>query len=269
MTGFPKKRLGQNFLIDPNILRKIVAVISPKPEDIIVEIGPGRGALTDLLVQSGSEIHAIEIDKDLIPELQMKFGRFPNFHLWNADALKFDLSTLSKPNSRLRIVGNIPYNITSPLVFKIFENVEKVQDVTFLVQREIARRITSLPNSKDYGILGVLSNYFTIPKLEFIVSPHVFRPAPKVFSAVITLTIRQIDSDQEFQRYLIKTVKTAFNQRRKILSNALSVMLKERGTDDCPIDLNRRAEMLTVDEFTELSQWFMRIPNIRDKPFSL
>jgi len=266
MTGFPKKRLGQNFLIDPNILRKIVTVISPRPQDIIVEIGPGRGALTDWLVQSGSEIHAIEIDKDLIPELQMKFGCFPNFHLWNADALDFDLSTLCKPNSRLRIVGNIPYNITSPIIFKIFDNIEIVQDVTFLVQREIARRISASPNSKDYGILGVLSNYFSTPKLEFIVSPHVFRPMPKVFSAVITLTIKQIDSDLEFRKMLIKTVKTAFNQRRKILSNALGVMLKEQGTDDCPIDLNRRAEMLTVYEFTELSRWFMRGES---KPFSL
>ncbi|MDD5765950.1 MAG: rRNA adenine N-6-methyltransferase family protein [Candidatus Marinimicrobia bacterium] len=114
--------------------------------------------------------------------------------------------------------------------------------------------------------MGVLSNYFTIPKLEFIISPHVFRPAPKVFSAVITLAIKQIDSDLEFRKMLIKTVKTAFNQRRKILSNALGVMLKERGTDDCPIDLNRRAEMLTVEEFTELSRWFMRGES---KPFSL
>lgn len=255
MNGFPKKRFGQNFLIDPNILRKIVRVIEPMAEELIVEIGPGRGALTHLLVESGSVIHAIEIDDEMIQELSMEFGIYPNFVLHHGNALEFNFQSLVNDRKKLRIVGNIPYNISSPLLFKIFENREIVDDVAFLVQKEIAQRIVSAPNSKDYGILSVLSHYYAIPKLEFTVSPKVFRPIPKVHSAMITLKMKKPEHDLSFDKAFLKTVKKAFNQRRKILSNSLSAFLEGKNVDESPIDLLRRAETLSVIEFQSLTVW--------------
>jgi len=257
MNIYPKKRWGQNFLIDPNILRKIVRTIDPKPGDTIIEIGAGKGALTQFLLDSKATIHAFEIDSDLIPVLKDKFPNKINLTLHQADVLTFDYSRLFKLNQKVRIVGNIPYNITSPLLFKIFENSAHIKDVIFLVQKEIAQRICAKPDNKDYGILSVLSNYYGSPKMEFQVSPNVFRPIPKVVSSVISIQIKTYRDSKDFQRAFIKTVKTAFNKRRKTLNNSLSELIR-KDKINCPINLNRRAETLTVDEFIKLTKWLLQ-----------
>ncbi|HQM36591.1 MAG TPA: 16S rRNA (adenine(1518)-N(6)/adenine(1519)-N(6))-dimethyltransferase RsmA, partial [Candidatus Marinimicrobia bacterium] len=182
MEHYPKKRLGQNFLIDPNILRKIVRVIEPQRDDIIVEIGPGKGALTRLLLESGAEIHAIELDPELVNYLKQELGQFENFHLYYADAVQFDFSDLFNRNQKIKIAGNIPYNITSPLLFRLFEITDWLDRIVLLVQKEIALRLCAQPATKEYGILSVMTNFYCRPKIEFNVSPQVFRPIPRVTS---------------------------------------------------------------------------------------
>ncbi len=254
MKPFAKKRFGQNFLIDPNILRKIIRTVDPKTDDIIVEIGSGKGALTDLLIESGAVIHAIEIDNDLIPELERKFSLKSNFHLHHADALKFDLPSLKPANQKIRIVGNVPYNITSPLLFKVFNNSGIIDDVHFMVQREIARRICALPSTKEYGILSVVTQFYGKPTIAFDVSPKVFRPIPDVYSSVVSLKLNPQITDREFQDRFLTTVKTAFGKRRKTLRNSLFDLLENKH-GECPLDLGRRAESLNVAEFIKLSFW--------------
>jgi len=257
MNLYPKKRWGQNFLVDPNILRKIVRTIDPKPGDIIIEIGAGKGALTQFLVESRATIHAFEIDSDLIPALKDKFSNKINFILHQENVLTFNYSLLFKLNKKVRVVGNIPYNITSPLLFKVFENSIHIKDVIFLVQKEIAQRICEKPDNKDYGILSVLSHYYGSPKMEFHVSPNVFRPIPKVVSSVISIRIKTLKDSIDFQKLFLKVIKTAFNKRRKTLNNSLCELIR-KDKINCPIDLNRRAETLTVDEFINLTKWLFQ-----------
>jgi len=253
-TIYPKKRFGQNFLIDPNILRKIVEVIDPQPGESLIEIGPGRGALTALLLERQSIVHAIEIDHKLVDYLKTTFVDRPNLYLYEADVLDFDLATLLNPNVPQKIVGNLPYNIISPLLFKLFEFSDCISQMVFLVQKEIALRLCAKPSSKDYGILSVMARFYTSPRIEFHVSPRVFRPVPKVFSSVITLVPEKNDCSPMMRSAFRKVVRTAFNQRRKTLKNALHELLPTTLLN-CPIDLQRRAETLSVAEFISLTDW--------------
>ena len=257
MVAYAKKRFGQNFLIDPNIIRKIVKEINPQPGDVLVEIGPGKGALTRQLIATGAQIHAIEIDQDLTSELAQDLAGLDNFTLYQQDALQFDYQAHFSKGRKIRIVGNIPYNISSPLLFKIFENNNIIQDVHFLVQREIAQRIGAKPNTKSYGILSVITQFYGKPSIAFQVSPKVFRPIPEVYSSLIKLIIAPHSQDTSFQADFHTVVKTAFGKRRKILRNSLANIIRER-FDKCPIDLSRRAESLTLAEFMTLTDWIFR-----------
>ncbi len=254
MKSFAKKRYGQNFLIDPNILRKIVKTINPSPDDLIVEIGSGKGALTGLLLDSGATVHAIEIDNDLIPELTAEFSDYPNFILHHTDALEFDYHSIILHNQKIRVVGNIPYNISSSLLFNIFNNIADIRDIHFLVQREIARRICARANTKDYGILSVISQFYVKPIIDFDVSPKVFRPIPDVYSSLISMNTEPRIGDKSFQSNFHIAVRTAFGKRRKILRNALVDLIVNKNSDS-PIDLSRRAESLNIEEFIELTRW--------------
>lgn len=254
MKPYAKKRFGQNFLIDPNILRKITRSINPQKVDIIVEIGPGKGALTKFLADSQSIIHAIEIDVDLLPELESHISDYPNVKIHHQDALTFDYSSLIQDQKRLRIVGNIPYNISSPLLFTMFENAIIIQDIHFLVQREIARRICAAPNTKEYGILSVITQFYGNPKIDFDVSPKVFRPIPDVNSSMLSIQMFQPGPGGNFKADFHRTVRTAFSKRRKTLKNTLSEFITDT-LEPCPIDLSRRAESLSVAEFITLTQW--------------
>jgi len=255
MKPYAKKRFGQNFLIDPNILRKITQSINPQKEDIIIEIGSGKGALTKFLADSQATVHAIEIDGDLIPELESQISGYPNVNIHHQDALTFDYTSLiQNREQQLRIVGNIPYNISSPLLFTMFENATIIKDIHFLVQREIARRICASPNSKEYGILSVITQFYGNPKIDFDVSPKVFRPIPDVNSSMLSIPLKQSTLDNKFKTDFHRTVRTAFSKRRKTLKNTLIGLILENA-EICPIDLSRRAESLSVAEFITLTQW--------------
>ncbi|HEY6436418.1 MAG TPA: 16S rRNA (adenine(1518)-N(6)/adenine(1519)-N(6))-dimethyltransferase RsmA [Ignavibacteriaceae bacterium] len=253
----PKKRFGQNFLQDENILNKIVKEINPQPDDAIIEIGPGYGALTQKLFSATENLIAVEIDNELTANLKEKF---PQLHLINEDFLKTGLSKLLTDGKKLRIVGNIPYNITSPILFKLIENNELVKDAVFMVQLEVAKRMTAIKGVKDYGILAVVLKYFTDTKLCFKISPNVFYPKPKVFSALVHLHFKSITESIEEQKLFIAIVKAAFGNRRKTLKNSFSnSIFHEIDFSNSGIDLSLRAENLNVEDYMKLTKFILNI----------
>ena len=236
----PKKRFGQNFLQDENILNKIVKEIKPQSDEQIIEIGPGYGALTKKLLSVTENLIAIEIDDKLSKELKEKH---PQLRLINADFLETDLSKLSLQNKKLRVVGNIPYNITSPILFKLIENNTYLKDAVFMVQLEVAKRMTANKGTKDYGILAVVLKYFTETKLCFKISPNVFYPKPKVFSALVHIHFKEMKQAKEEQKLFINVVKAAFGHRRKTLKNSFSNSIFHKiDFSNSKIDLSLRAE---------------------------
>jgi 16S rRNA (adenine1518-N6/adenine1519-N6)-dimethyltransferase len=253
-TSFPIKRFGQNYLRDENIINKIVSEISPKPNDLILEIGPGEGALTAKLLEKSNKLIAVEIDKRNVEMLSINF---PNLNLVSGDFLDIDLKNFIDPASKkLRIVGNIPYNITSPIIFKMIENKELIQDSVLMVQHEVAQRIIAKPASKDYGILSVIVQYFAEVILCFKVSPNVFYPRPKVFSAVIHLNFKDCLKNSKEDEMFIKVVKAAFGNRRKMLNNSFkNSIFGHLNFNNSGIDLTLRAERLSIDDFIILTKF--------------
>lgn len=250
----PLKQFGQNYLTDPNILRKIAEEINAVPGDNIIEIGPGLGALTKHLLGKVPSITAIEIDTRVGEELRAKY---PGLKLLTQDILKTDLNAIySENNVKLRITGNIPYNLTSPILFMIIENNTIIRDSILMMQLEVAQRITSKKGTKDYGILSVILNYFCDLKLCFKVSPNVFTPKPNVWSAVLHLYPKEINITEQEKKIFIQTVKAAFGNRRKTLKNSLSnSIFKELNFENSGIDLSLRAEQLDIADFVTLSNY--------------
>jgi len=259
----PKKRFGQNFLQDENILNNIAKEINPQPDDAIIEIGPGYGALTKKLLPSTKNLIAIEIDNKLASNLEEKF---PQLHLINEDFLETDLSMLDSNGKKLRIVGNIPYNITSPILFKLIENNKLVKDAVFMVQLEVAKRMTANKGVKDYGILAIVLKYFTETELCFKISPNVFYPRPKVFSALVHIHFKEIINPEEEQKSFIAVVKAAFGNRRKTLKNSLSnSIFSEIDFSNSGIDLSLRAENLIVEDYVILTKFILKQPGFTRK----
>ena len=249
----PKKRFGQNFLQDENILNKIVRKINPLPDDMIIEIGSGYGALTKKLISTTENLIAVEIDNTLAKDLKEKF---PQLKLHNGDFLETDFSKLTSQQKKLRIVGNIPYNITSPILFKLIENNKLIKDAVFMVQLEVAKRMTANRGTKDYGILAVVLKYFSETKLCFKISPNVFYPKPKVYSGLVHIYFKEMKHPEEEQKLFIEIVKAAFGNRRKILKNSFSnSIFHEIDFSNSGIDLSLRAENLSVDEFITLTKY--------------
>lgn len=252
----PKKRFGQNFLQDENILNKIVREINPKPDDLIIEIGPGYGALTQKLFSVTESLIAVEIDDELTINLK---ERFPKLQLINEDFLETDLSKITSQEKKLRVVGNIPYNITSPILFKLIENNKLIKDAVFMVQLEVAKRMTANIGTKDYGILAVVLKYFTETELCFKISPNVFYPKPKVYSALVHINFKSISPLQEEQRLFIQIVRAAFGNRRKTLKNSFgNSIFHEIDFSNSGIDLTLRAENLSVDDFITLTKYAVK-----------
>lgn len=249
----PLKRFGQNYLRDRNILNKIVDEINPQPDDIIIEIGPGLGALTEELINKTDKFYAVEIDNRAAEILKQKFK---NFNLINNDFLKTDLESFTSGKNKLRITGNIPYNLTSPIIFKMIDNHEIIKDSVLMVQYEVAKRMTADKNSKDYGILSVLLNYFGNVKLCFKVSPNVFYPKPKVFSAVVHIRFNENTTSEKEKKFFIMIVKASFGNRRKTLKNSLSnSIFKDINFSETGVDLSLRAEQLELNDFKELADY--------------
>ncbi len=248
----PLKRFGQNYITDNNIVEKIVREFNPHKDDAVIEIGPGTGALTSFLAGSVKKLYGVEIDKRVIDDLQR---RFPQIVFINKDFLKLDLSEIERQSKKIRIIGNIPYNITSPILFKLIENRTFVQDAMLMVQLEVAKRITAKEKSKDYGILGVILNYFAQTKLCFKISPNVFYPKPKVFSAIVHINFVEREPNDVDYNLFIQVVKAAFGNRRKTLKNSLGnskFASIEIETEE--FNLQRRAEELTIEDFVLLTK---------------
>jgi 16S rRNA (adenine1518-N6/adenine1519-N6)-dimethyltransferase len=252
--NLPLKRFGQNYLQDQNIIKKIISEISPKENETIIEIGPGQGALTQYLFESRADLTAIEIDRRVIDDLK---SRFHNLNLIQLDFLELDLNQiLTSSKQKLRIVGNIPYNITSPIIFKLFDNNTFINDAVFMVQLEVAKRMTAKPGSKEYGILSVLLDYYGKVELAFKVSPNVFYPKPNVHSAIVHIYFNKIRNDSGFNSIFKSIVKSSFGNRRKTLKNSLSnSIFADVDFGGCGIDLSLRAEQLKTDDFIWLAEF--------------
>ncbi len=255
----PKQSLGQNFLTDPNIGRKIVRAIAPAAGEVVVEIGPGRGAITGLLAGSGCRLVLIEIDQRLIGELRERF-RPPEAEVIQADVLDVSLADLAARHGRkLRIVGNLPYHLTSPILFKVFAEHDAVADCTFMVQREVARRIVSKPGVKEYGILSVMTALHGDPEIAFDVSPNCFYPKPKVTSSILRIGMHEgLPGDLDLELFR-SVVRATFGKRRKTLRNSLQYIddreiSSERMFRDCPVSLELRPERLSLDDFIRLTR---------------
>ena len=252
----PRKRFGQNFLHDDAIIRRIVRTINPQPDERLVEIGPGKGAITEQLLLACPTLQVIELDRDLIPLLLAKFiARFPDFRIHQCDALKFDFRQLQTPQGPpLRIVGNLPYNISTPIIFHLLAYRDLVTDMHFMLQKEVVDRITAAPGTKAYGRLGVMLHYYCRAERLFSVPPGAFHPAPKVESAIVRLVphpeppVSVNDIEQ-----LAWLVNRLFSQRRKMLRHSLKGYLSEARLQELGIEPTERPEQLDLAAFATLA----------------
>ncbi|MFQ5649053.1 MAG: 16S rRNA (adenine(1518)-N(6)/adenine(1519)-N(6))-dimethyltransferase RsmA [bacterium] len=258
LTFRPRQSLGQNFLMDENVARKIIRTLTPNPEDVIVEIGPGFGVLTAHVLPVARRVVAVEIDRRLVQQLQTRFAGFDNLELVTGDFLKVELEPYRQGSARLRVLGNIPYHITSPVIFKVFEARQHVQDMLLMIQREVAERIVARPRCKAYGILSVFSQLYAEPEIAFHVSSNVFVPRPEVGSSVVRWDFSGAQRRRVADEALLgKIIRTCFNQRRKMLRKSLKrVAGAEQLLSQIDFDLQRRPEELSVEEFVELSNQF-------------
>jgi 16S rRNA (adenine1518-N6/adenine1519-N6)-dimethyltransferase len=281
-----RKRFGQHFLHDPNVLDRIVYAISPKPGEHIVEIGPGRGALTRALledwpaVSSGSDgavktgtvdsaaaaapatganssaatLDLIEIDRDLAPALREEFAGNPRIAVHEADALDFDFAALAaERGGRLRIVGNLPYNISTPLLFHLLDNAAAIEDMHVMLQREVVDRIAARPGTGDYGRLTVMLSPWTEAHSLFDVGPGAFQPPPRVWSAVVRLGVRR-EPAFTVSPHFAGVVSAAFSHRRKTIRNALRDVVTPEQISACGVDLGSRPETLSPESFNRLAR---------------
>ncbi len=248
---FAKKRFGQNFLVDDNIIEQIVNAIAPNRQDHLLEIGPGMGAITVPLLSHVGKIDAVELDKDLIPVLQQKTNS-SQLTIHQQDILTFDLHTITHEPHSLRIVGNLPYNISTPLLFHLFEYKELIIDMHFMLQQEVAQRLAAEPGSKQYGRLTIMAQYHCDVELLVTVPPQSFRPAPKVYSSFVRLTPKQPLILCKDINALDTIVRTAFSKRRKTLSNALKGIITTEQILALGINPLARPEQIAINDFVRL-----------------
>lgn len=254
----PRKRFGQNFLHDESIIDKIIQAISAKATDTIVEIGPGQGALTDALVDKAKHITLIEIDRDLVKQLHKRYQDRDNVTIISQDVLTFDFARLASEGNTLRIVGNLPYNISTPLIFHLLSYYSLISDMHFMLQKEVVERMASTPGEKSWGRLGIMTQYYTQAQYLFPVPPGAFNPPPKVESAIVRLQpYSDIPLKADNEKMLANVVRTAFNQRRKTLRNALKPLIKDLSVSDLEnatgINMGLRPEVLSLNDFITLS----------------
>ncbi len=250
-----RKRFGQNFLVDEQIIADIIHAIRPEADDDMVEIGPGLGALTRPLLKTLNHLHVVEIDRDIIARLESDFPR-DQILIHAGDALKFDFALLAAP---LRVVGNLPYNISSPLLFHLSKFAERITDMHFMLQNEVVERMVAEPSTREYGRLSVMLQYrFHMEKL-LDVPPNAFRPMPNVNSAIVRMVPLQAGEVAVFDEELFaKLVAAAFGQRRKVLRNTLRAYMDEADFEKLGIAGQLRAENLGVAEFAQIANFLAR-----------
>ncbi len=249
-----RKRFGQHFLHDKNIIDKILRAISPREGENLLEIGPGQGALTFPLLRQCRKLTAVELDRDLIPQLSRRSAEYGDLNIINNDILNFDISRLPS-DKPYRIVGNLPYNISTPLMFHLLKSTGKILDMHFMVQKEVAQRIVAPVNSDHYGRLSIMMQYQCECQYLFDVAPGCFTPPPKVNSAIIRLIPHTHPHFEVGDSALFaKLVQTAFGQRRKSISNSLKTMVAAEVFQRCGIDTKLRAENLQGRDYARLSR---------------
>lgn len=251
-----RKRFGQNFLSDPGVVDQIVRSIAPRPLDNLVEIGPGQGALTLPLLQHCPTLAVIELDRDLVARLETLKPEYPGLVIHQGDALKFDFSQLSGAARSLRVVGNLPYNISTPLLFHLLSFSHQLLDMHFMLQKEVVERMAAAPGSKTYGRLSIMIQYFCQVDFLFPVAPECFSPRPKVESAIVRLTPHATlpfpaDDFDTFKQL----VSVCFQRRRKTLRNSLRTMVPAAAIEalDFGLDLTTRPDNIAVRDFVAIS----------------
>ena len=258
MTHRARKRFGQNFLVDAGVIRRIVDAIGPEPGQLILEIGPGEAALTQPLVDSGAELHLLEIDRDLTSRLRERFRENPNVRVHGEDALQADFSEITG-NRQFRLVGNLPYNISTPLLFHVLGWSGLVADMHFMLQQEVVRRMAAAPGGKARGKLSVACQYRCAVTPLFDIPPEAFRPAPRVQSTFVRLVPHArppvaVDDTGDFDRLLSQ----AFSMRRKTLRNSLRGLLSAERIAAAGVDPGLRPEMLELEAWARLSNRLSR-----------
>jgi 16S rRNA (adenine1518-N6/adenine1519-N6)-dimethyltransferase len=247
-----RKRFGQNFLVDQGIIAAIVYAIDPKRDDLLVEIGPGLGAITEPLLKRLDHLHVVEIDRDLIARLKKQHTP-ERMTIHEGDALAFDFSTIGR---QLRLVGNLPYNISTPLLFHLAEAADIVYDMHFMLQKEVVERMVAVPGETDFGRIAVMLQYRFHIEWLIDVPPESFEPAPKVQSAVVRLIPREVSELQaKSLSKLSQVVQIAFSQRRKMLRNTLKGTLSDAGFAELGIDPTRRAEDIPVADYVRIANY--------------
>jgi 16S rRNA (adenine1518-N6/adenine1519-N6)-dimethyltransferase len=256
LTHKARKRFGQNFLQDPVVIQRIVQAIDPKPGQRLVEIGPGQGAITLPLLRVCQRLEVIELDRDLIEPLARQAATTGQLIIRQQDALRFDFSTLSD-GGKIRAVGNLPYNISTPLLFHLLDQSDIIEDMHFMLQKEVVDRMAAAPGCGDYGRLSVMIQYHCKVEPLFRVAPEAFKPAPKVHSAFVRLTpwqkppftVRNID-------HLATVVRLAFSLRRKTLRNALKSIVTEETICKAGVNPSARPETVTIEQYVALAEQF-------------
>jgi len=262
MNARPKKSFGQHFLHDRRYIERIVSAVAPKAEDFVVEIGPGEGALTLPLLAAAGKLTAIELDTDLIPGLQARAATAGDLHIIHADVLKVNFTALAHSHgvARLRLAGNLPYYISSPILFHCVEHSAAIQDMHFMLQKEVVDRMAAEPGSKVYGRLSVMLQLACRVEPLFTVPPEAFRPPPKVDSAVVRLLPLSPDERHDANpEHVYAVVKAAFAQRRKTLGNALKQLLDSDAIRRADVDPKARAETLAPNDFVRLAKIYSNL----------
>jgi 16S rRNA (adenine1518-N6/adenine1519-N6)-dimethyltransferase len=251
----PKKRLGQHFLIDTQVIQQIVAAIQPRPEQHLVEIGPGQGALTLPLLQAVGTLDVVELDTDLIPHLQARCASQGQLRVHHADALKVNYHHLAP--SPLRLVGNLPYNISTPLIFHLLSQHQVIQDMHFMLQHEVVARMAAQPGNKTYGRLSVMVQNICQVEALFAIDPDAFNPPPQVMSSLVRLTPMPTSHSAEHQQIFSQLVAQAFSQRRKTLRNSLKGWLTAQDMQQAQVAPQARAENLSVADYHRLTEVYL------------
>lgn len=254
-----RKRFGQNFLHDHGVIRRIVACIGPKKGQRIVEIGPGKGALTEGIISVTERMDVVELDRDLIPILKVNLFRFPELTVHEADAMKFDFTSLKIDEQSIRVVGNLPYNISTPLIFHLLSQASVIEDMHFMLQKEVVDRLAAQPGDSLYGRLSVMAQYYCAVESLFIVGPESFDPAPKVDSAIVRMTPHKtLPCTVDNIKKLEDMVRVGFQQRRKTLRNNYKGVLDNDDFAALDIDPGLRPERLDVKDFVRITNHVLK-----------
>ncbi len=262
----PKKSLSQNFLVNLNAARRIVDSLNLSPDDWVLEIGAGKGVLTQFLVEKAEKVYAVELDKKLCEYLIQKFPQHKNLEIINQDILRVDLRKLLPSSKKIKIIGNLPYQITSPILDWLIEYKELISRAVLMVQKELAVRMSASPGSKDFSPLSIFVQVYTNPKILFSLKPGSFTPPPKVKSTVIALDFPvKSKIEKDIEKLFFQIVKASFSTRRKTILNCLSPNLRlpknliENILNEIEIDPQSRAESLEIKQFIRLTQEIKRI----------